>query len=149
MPTACIASSKHRRKCSMPLVGSEIPTSMPPCPSRASAIDIAPVFATDTTSTFAGGPNPKSMPYTRNLGEPATENRPTFAASFTRSTHASHLSCDPSPTSSWRASAIAMNAAKRPSVPGAASSSWRAAAMAGPRQLPRYLSGTRGFNRVR
>jgi hypothetical protein len=41
---------------------------------NAAATDIAPVFATDTTSTFAGLPNPKSTSYTRNLGDPATES---------------------------------------------------------------------------
>ncbi|EAZ31907.1 hypothetical protein OsJ_16072 [Oryza sativa Japonica Group] len=41
-----------------------MPISMPPEPKRSSATDMASVFSTDTTSTFAALPNPKSTSYT-------------------------------------------------------------------------------------
>uniref|UniRef100_A0A0A9B8T9 Uncharacterized protein n=1 Tax=Arundo donax TaxID=35708 RepID=A0A0A9B8T9_ARUDO len=55
-----MASAKHFRKLSMPSGCSETPTSMPPAVLRLSAIATAPVLATDTMSTLAGRPNPKS-----------------------------------------------------------------------------------------
>ncbi|XBH75150.1 hypothetical protein VPH35_101963 [Triticum aestivum] len=149
MPIACMASEKHRWKCSMPPAENVSPTSTPPSPLRASATGIAPGIAPDTATTFAGLPNPKSTSYTRNLGDPTTNIMPAFAASITLLPHPSHLSGYPSLTTSSSAFAIAVNAAKRPPVPAAVSSSWRVTAMAGMLQLPKYVAGRGGFNRAR
>uniref|UniRef100_J3LCX8 Uncharacterized protein n=1 Tax=Oryza brachyantha TaxID=4533 RepID=J3LCX8_ORYBR len=69
-----MASARLLRNVSICTGGRAIQASMPPEPERSSATDIASVFATDTISTFAGLPNPKSTPYTQNLVDPATEN---------------------------------------------------------------------------
>jgi len=62
---------------------------------------------------------------------------------------ASHLSCAPSRTSSSTAAATAAQAANRPPMPAAATSSSGAVAMAGERQLPKYVPGIAGFSRGR
>ncbi|XBI94658.1 hypothetical protein VPH35_031256 [Triticum aestivum] len=145
-----MASAKHSLKRSMAPADKEMPTSTPPPPLRASATDIAPVLATDTTSTFAGRPNPKSVSYTRNLGDPATVSgkSPAVYASMMRSIHPSQ---QPGPlrTTPSMAVAIAAHAVNRPSAPAAATSLLGAKAMHGPRQFPRYSSGTGGSSRVR
>ncbi|EAZ31908.1 hypothetical protein OsJ_16074 [Oryza sativa Japonica Group] len=146
-----MASASHLRNRSMRAGDRAMPTSMPPEPERSSATDIASVFATDTTSTFAGLPNPKSMSYTPNLVDPATDSDMSSAhASVMRSTHRSQYVGSPRTASSMPA-ATAAQAVKRPSavVVVVASSVSCAVAKPGPMQLPRYFSGTRGSSRDR
>uniref|UniRef100_A0A0A8YDE3 Uncharacterized protein n=1 Tax=Arundo donax TaxID=35708 RepID=A0A0A8YDE3_ARUDO len=140
-------SAKHLANLSMSSAARQMPTSIPPAPPRLSATDIAPVFATDTISTFAGRPNPKSTSYTRNLGDPATDSgRSTLYASMTRSIHNFPFQYpDPPRAASSMPAATAAHAAKIPS----ATSFLGAEAKQGPTQLPRYFSGTGGSKRGR
>ena len=72
---------------------------------RPSATAMAPVLATDTISTLAGRPNPKSTSYTRNLGDPATVHMPAMAASLNLSNHNAIVSGDLMPPTAAAAAA--------------------------------------------